>query len=86
MPERLSPIGDGHVTGTPPPEVLDALDRAARVLGELDRNQVTLDVLHDEGSGRIRVSVSQKGEYGSCELSGADLLDLLDGDPGEVGR
>ena len=86
MPEHLSPFGDGQVTGTPPVEVLDALDRAARVLGELDRDRVTLELLHDEGSGRVRASVSHEGEYGSRELSGADLLNLLDGDMSEVER
>ena len=86
MPEHLSPIGGGQVTSTPPPEVLDALDRAADVLGELDRNQVTLELLHVEGSGRVRVSVTHEGEYGSRELSAARLLNLLDGDTSEVER
>jgi hypothetical protein len=86
LPERLSPLGDGRVTGDPPPEVLDALDRAACVLGELDRDQVTLELLHDEGSGRVRVFVSLEGEYGSRELSRAGLLNLLDGDMSEVER
>jgi hypothetical protein len=86
LPEHLSPFGDGRVTGAPPPEVLDALDRAARVLGELDRDQVTLELLHDEGSGRVRVFLSHEGEYGSRELSRAGLLDLLDGDMSEVER
>ena len=86
LPEHLSPIDGGQVTSTPPPDVLDALDRAADVLGELDRNQVTLELLHDEGSGRVRVFVSLEGEYGSHELSGAGLLNLLDGDMSEVER
>jgi hypothetical protein len=84
LPEHLSPIRDRQVTGTPPPEVLDALDRAARVLGELDRDHVTLELVHDEGSGRVRVSVSHEGEYGRRELSSAGLLNLLDGDLSEV--
>jgi hypothetical protein len=84
LPEHVSPIGDGQVTGTPPPEVLDALDRAARVLRALDRDQVTLELLIDEGSGLVCVSVSHEDEYGSRELSGAGLLNLLDGDLSEV--
>ena len=86
LPEHFSLIGNGQVTGTPPPEVLDALDRAARVLGELDRDQVTLELLHEQGSGRVRVLVSHEGEYGSRELSGVGLLDLLDGDLSEFER
>ena len=49
------------------------------MLDELDRKQVTLGLVHDKGSGQVRVSVSHAGEYGSRELSGAGLLNLLDG-------
>ncbi len=105
MPESLSPIGDGQVTGgikasssrgsqplsddgpraehglpaTPPVEVLDALDRAARVLGELDRRNMTLELLLDEGSGQVRASLSHEGGCGSRELSASDVLNLLEG-------
>ncbi len=64
----------------PPPEVLDALDRAARVLDELDRKHITLGLVHDPGSGQVRVTARHAGKYGSRELSGAGLLNLLDGD------
>ena len=86
MSEQLSPSGDGRVPGTPPAEVLDALDRAACVLEDLDREQVTLELLQDRSSARLRISVSHEGEYGSHELSGAALLRLLDGDTTEVER
>jgi hypothetical protein len=86
LPEHLSPIGAGQVTGTPPPEVLDALDRAAGVLDQLDCDHITLGLLHDEVSGRVRVSVSHEGECAGRELSGAGLLNLLEGDLSEVER
>jgi hypothetical protein len=112
MLERLSPVGDGQVTGraeasapqgsrgfsgagtasghelpaTPPPEVLDALDRAAVVLDELDRKHVTIALLHEDGSDGVRASLAFPGGRSSRELSAAELLSLLDGDPGAVDR
>src|SRR5579871_1060000 len=60
-----------EVPAAPPPEVLDALDRAARVLGELDRKNVSLGLRHDADSGRVSLLVSHGDEPGVRELSGA---------------
>jgi hypothetical protein len=94
MLERLSPLGDGQVTGrikasapqssqpfstvgmasvhelptTPPPDVLDALDRASRVLAELDRKNVTLGLHHDVDAGQVRVTVDHGGFGGTSEV------------------
>jgi hypothetical protein len=64
----------------PPAEVLDALDRAAGVLGELDRRQVTLSIHHDAENGEVRVTVQHPGIWDGHELTHTELLDLLDGD------
>jgi hypothetical protein len=67
---------------TPPAEALDALDRAARVLGELDRKNISVS-LQQEGDRQLRVTVGRPGEA-SRDLSVNGLLNLLDGDMGEV--
>ena len=78
-----SAASDTEIPALPPPEVLDALDRAARVMQELDRNNVavTLDPvdIHDGGGSRLRVSVHHPGA-GVHDISHSTLLNLLDGD------
>jgi hypothetical protein len=77
-------IDDGPhgVPATPPPEVLDALDRAARVMTELGRKNVTV-ALESAGAGPLRVMLHHPGAA-SRELSHHALLNLLDGDTSVV--
>jgi hypothetical protein len=79
-------IDDGPlgVPVTPPPEVLDALDHAARVMFELDRKNITL-TFESAGAGSLRVMLHRPGAPGR-ELSHRALLSLLDGDASSAGR
>jgi hypothetical protein len=67
------------IPALPPPEVLDALDRAARVVGELGRKNVSLSLEHDPGSNSVKVLVNQDGRPTGQELGPTDLVNLLDG-------
>ena len=69
---------DSDIPASPPPEVLDALDRAARVMQELDRKNVTVMLDHD-GESRLRVELHHPGA-GVHDISHSALLNLLDGD------
>ena len=110
MLERLSPFGDGHITGlaqapqpkgaqpfdaagpaevsdfpaTPPAEVLDALDRAARVVDELSRKDIALSFEHDAETSQVRVKVQHGSAATEQEISVHGLLNVLDGDTTEV--
>jgi hypothetical protein len=77
------PEGVPEVPATPPPEVLDALDRAARVMSELGRKNVTV-ALESAGAGSLRVMLHHPGSP-SRELSHRALLNLLDGDTSVMG-
>jgi hypothetical protein len=80
--EQLPP-GDGrtsHIPTAPPPEVLDALDRAAGVLDELERRAIELTLHHDEAARAVDVTVGRAGGD-PRQLSHRALLNLLDGDP-----
>jgi hypothetical protein len=67
------------VPSAPPPEVLDSLDRAARVLNELGRRNVTVCLEAPGGPSPLRVHLLHAGGP-VHELSHGALLDLLDGD------
>jgi len=73
-------------TESPPAEVLEALDVAARVLDELAEHQVEISLAVDAGLGsdrpRIHVELSGPGGDAACEISQRRLLDLLEGDTG----
>ena len=79
-------VDDGRqgIPATPPPEVLDALDRAARVMSELGRKNVTV-ALESAGGSSLRVMLHHPGAP-TRELSHRALLNLLDGDTGVAGR
>ena len=74
--------GSHGVPPAPPPEVLDALDRAARVMNELGRKNVTV-ALEGAGAGPMRVMLYHPGAP-DRELSHRALLNLLDGDTSVV--
>ena len=72
----------GAFPATPPPEVLDALDTAARVLGDLKSRQLSLN-FSVEGSGALkRIHVEVRDGTGALvrEIPPRHLLDLLAGD------
>ena len=85
--ELFAAVGTSSKAATPaspPPEVLDALDRAARVMSELGRKNVTVALEPTSGS-RIRVMLRHPGSPAGEEISQRSLLDLLDDDTSEAG-
>ena len=80
----VDPASGTEITPTPPPEVLDALDRAARVMSELGRKNITV-ALEPSGGSQIRVMLRHPGAPAGEEISQNSLLNLLDGDTSEVG-
>ena len=81
-PAKLFAVGspaEDQLPDLPPAEVLDALDTAARVLHELDRNKVSIRLEHDTHTNQIRAHVGDaKGSV--HEVSQAALLNVLAGD------
>jgi hypothetical protein len=73
-----SPAAD-QLPDLPPAEVLDALDTAARVLGELDRNQIQFRIEHDPATQQVRVHVVADGKA-EREIHPQRLLNILAGD------
>lgn len=75
----VSSPAEDQLPDLPPAEVLDALDTAARVLHELDRNKVSIRLEHDLSSNQIRAHVSDAAG-GEHEVSQGALLNVLAGD------
>jgi hypothetical protein len=69
-----TPPADG-----PPPEVMGALDRAAQVLGDLDRRGISLRLAIDESTNRVRIQVHDGSGAPARELSAVRALDALIG-------
>ena len=71
---------------SPPAQVLEALEIAARVLDELAEHDVEISLAVDARPGsdrpQVRVEVSDPGREAACQISHRRLLDLLEGDPG----
>ncbi|MDX6553862.1 MAG: hypothetical protein QOD86_57 [Miltoncostaeaceae bacterium] len=63
----------------PPPEVMGALDRAAEVLGDLDRRGISLRLTVDEATNRVRIQVHDGSGAPMRELSAVRALDALVG-------
>lgn len=81
-PPKLFIVGSSaadQLPDLPPAEVLDALDTAARVLGELDRNNVQFRIEHDPATQQIRVHVGADGKA-EREIPPQRLLNILAGD------
>jgi len=68
------------VPAAPPPEVLDALDRAARVLDELAAKQVSLRFKVTEDD-EVRVEVRDGEGHVVRRIPAERVLELLDGTP-----
>jgi hypothetical protein len=77
-----SPGAGDAIPATPPPEVLDSLDTAARVLGELRTNQINLSFSVDGFGSEKRIHVEVRDGTGALvrEIPPKHLLDLLAGD------
>jgi hypothetical protein len=81
-PAQLQAVGHARATDLPelpPAEVLDALDTAARVLNELDRKQVSIQLEHDAATNALRAHV-QEGIAPMHQLRLGALLNVLGGD------
>lgn len=72
------------VPDTPPPEVLDALDRAGRVMAELGHRNVSVS-LDTSRQGSVRVLLHHPGTA-AAEISPRALINLLDGETSFVPR
>jgi hypothetical protein len=70
------------VPAVPPPEVLDDLDTAARVLGDFDAKGHSLHLHVDQAGGRVSVEVLDASGRTVTVLPGTQALDLLAGEPG----
>jgi hypothetical protein len=69
----------------PPPEVHDALDRAARVIGGLERQGMRLRFGVDEATGRVRVDAVGRDGAPIREIPATSVLDALEtGAPGAL--
>ena len=94
-PEGASPFGEtgGRVQGpgelplerpsaiqaTPPPEVLDALDNAARVLEELASRRVSLHFAYNDTINEVRVQLTYEDGKVVREIPPSTLLDIAAG-------
>ncbi len=64
---------------TPPSEVLDALDDAARVLEELASRRLSLHFEYDEAIDHVRVQVTNEDGKVVREIPPSTLLDIVAG-------
>jgi hypothetical protein len=67
------------IPATPPPEVLEALDNAARVLEELAARRLTLHFEYDEAVNQVRVQVTNEEGKVVREIPPSTLLDIAAG-------
>ncbi len=79
----VSTPAEDQLPDLPPAEVLDALDTAARVLHELDRNKVSIRLEHDTGTNEVRAHVTD-ADGAKHEVSQSALLNVLAGDTGSL--
>jgi hypothetical protein len=77
--QELASAAQTSPAGGPPPEVMGALDRAAQVLGDLDRRGISLRLAIDESTNRVRIQVHDGSGAPARELSAVRALDALVG-------
>ena len=82
--EGFPPYGDvsgptRHSTAGPPAEVLDALDKAARVLEELASRGLGLHFEYDDVTSQLHVQVTNGEGKVVREISPSTLLDIAAG-------
>jgi hypothetical protein len=75
----VNPSASDQLPDMPPAEVLDALDTAARVLNELDRKQISIQLEHDPATSSVRAHVAS-ADGSKHELDSHALLNVLAGD------
>jgi FlaG protein len=94
-PERPSPFGEtgarvqvpggfplqraSAIQGAPPPEVLDALDNAARVLEELASRRLSLHFAYNDTIDQVRVQLTNEHGKVVREIPPSTLLDIAAG-------
>jgi hypothetical protein len=76
---ELAAAAQGPPVGGPPPEVLGELDRAAQVLGDLDRRGISLRLAVDESTNRVRIHVVDGSGAPTREIPALRALDALAG-------
>ncbi len=81
-PTGRSPIEP--IPANPPQDVLDDLDTAARVLGDLDEKNVDLHLAVDDTTGRVHVELRDEDGQVLRRVPAGQALDLLAGEPGGV--
>ncbi len=76
-------VSSGDVPGSPPPEVLEAMDAAGRVARELHASGRELRFVPPEGGagGRVRVEVRDLDGHVLREIPPSELLDVATGSP-----
>jgi FlaG protein len=67
------------IPATPPPEVLEALDNAARVLEELASRRLSLHFEYDDVRNQVRVQVTNGEGKVVREIPPSTLLDIAAG-------
>lgn len=67
------------IPATPPPEVLQALDNAARVLEELASRRLSLHFEYDDAINQVRVQVTNAEGKVVREIPPSTLLDIAAG-------
>ncbi len=67
------------VPATPPVDVLEALDTAARVIEELASRRLTLHFEYDEERNHVRVQVTNDEGKVVREIPSSELLDIAAG-------
>lgn len=67
------------IPAIPPPEVLDALDTAARVLEELAAKRLNLHFEYDDRANQVRVQVTDEDGVVIREIPQSALLDIAAG-------
>jgi hypothetical protein len=67
------------IPATPPPEVLEALDNAARVLEELASRRLSLHFEYDDAINQVRVQVTNEDGKVVREIPPSTLLDIAAG-------
>lgn len=69
------------IPATPPPEVLEALDAAARVLEELASKRISLHFEYDDRVNQVRVQVVNGEGAVVREIPPSVLVDIAAGGP-----
>jgi len=78
-PRTDAAVFSSSVPASPPPEVLSAIDNAARVLEELASKRVNLHFEYDDRSNRVRVQVLDQDGKLLREIPPTQFADIASG-------